>query len=284
MDNHSFLYLLLFPAKKMMKVGKANNIYNRIQSLRRFWGEVDYEHSYRIALPQSEVFKLEKMLHFLLAKDQIAIDAGDGYTELFSIEALESAIKHINYVIEHDVINAQLQQGIEKPQLSSGKSAAHRYRKMKKQSDAMMDNLVRVTEQFSRINRLLLILLFKQHRLRYQYDIEKNTVIFRIAVNHSDQCDTSKVMSMFSFFIKDFRYMGGSNYCLEACSDGTITQYNVQLISGDHDAHPLVAYLASQTERLFNKLPSRSSLLTEDLPILGSRSIQREILHNEGEV
>ncbi len=58
MDTPSFLYLLLFPAKKMMKVGKANNIYNRIQSLKRVWGDVDYAHSYRIALPQSEVFKL----------------------------------------------------------------------------------------------------------------------------------------------------------------------------------------------------------------------------------
>lgn len=81
MDTPSFLYLLLFPAKKMMKVGKANNIYNRIQSLKRVWGDVDYAHSYRIALPQSEVFKLEKMLHFLLAKYQTGIDAGDGYTE-----------------------------------------------------------------------------------------------------------------------------------------------------------------------------------------------------------
>ncbi|MCU6667803.1 GIY-YIG nuclease family protein [Enterobacteriaceae bacterium H4N4] len=283
MDNPSFLYLLLFPAKKMMKVGKANNIYNRVQSLRRFWGEVDYEHSYRIALPQSEVFKLEKMLHFLLAKYQTGIDAGDGYTELFYIEALEPAIKHIHYVIEHDVINAQLQQGIEKPQISAGKSAAHRHRKMKKQSDAMISNLIRVTEQFSRINRLLLILLFKQHRLRYQYDIEENTVLFRIADNRTDQGETLKIMRMFSFFIEDFRYTGGTNYCSGACNKGTITQYTVQLISTDHDAHPLVAYLASQSERLFNKLPSRSSLLTEDLPILESGRILREILHSEGE-
>ena len=53
------------------------------------------------------------MLHFLLAKYQTGIDAGDGYTELFSIEALEPAIKHIHYVIEHGVIDAQLLQGIE---------------------------------------------------------------------------------------------------------------------------------------------------------------------------
>jgi len=283
MNNPSHLYLLLFPAKKMMKVGKANNIYNRIQSLRRSWGEVDYEHSYRIALPQSEVFKLEKILHFLLAKFQTGIDAGDGYTELFSIEALEPAIKHIHYVIEHDVINAQLQQGIEKPQLRPGKSAAHHHRKMKKQSDEMISNLVGVTEQFSRINRLLLILLFKQHRLRYQYHIEENTVLFRIANNRTDQRETLKIMRMLSFFIKDFRYTGGTNYCLGTCSKDTITQYSVQLISGDHNAHPLVAYLASQTERLFKKLPSRSPLLTEDLPVLESSRILREILHNDDE-
>ncbi|MGX5055529.1 GIY-YIG nuclease family protein [Enterobacter asburiae] len=283
MDTPSFLYLLLFPAKKMMKVGKANNIYNRIQSLKRFWGDVDYAHSYRIALPQSEVFKLEKMLHFLLAKYQTGIDAGDGYTELFSIEALEPAIKHIHYVIEHGVINAQLLQGIEKPQLRPGKSAAHRHGKMKKRSDAMISNVVRVTEQFSRINRLLLILLFKQQRLRYQYDIEGNTILFRIADNRTNQRDIHKIMHMFSFFIEDFRYMGGTNYCSGVFGEGTITQYNVELISADPDAHPLVAYLASQTERLFNKLPSRLSLLMEDLPILESSRILREILQSEDE-
>ncbi|KAG1716857.1 hypothetical protein ID866_270 [Astraeus odoratus] len=201
-----------------MKVGKANNIYNRIQSLKRVWGDVDYAHSYRIALPQSEVFKLEKMLHFLLAKYQTGIDAGDGYTELFSIEALEPAIKHIHYVIEHGVIDAQLLQGIEKPQLRPGKSAAHRHAKMKKR-----------------------------------------------------------------FFIEDFRYLGGTNYCSGVFGEGTVTQYNVELISGDPDAHPLVAYLASQTERLFNKLPSRSALLMEDLPILESSRILRRVLQSDDE-
>lgn len=283
MDTPSYLYLLLFPATKMIKVGKANNIYNRIQSLKRLWGEVDYENSYRVALPQSEVFKLEKMLHFLLAKYQIGINAGDGYTELFSFEALEHAIKHIHYVIEHDVINAQLQQGIEKPQLRPGKSVAHHHRKMKKQSDVMISNFIRVTEQFSRINRLLLILLHKHDRLNYQYDIKDNTVLFRIADNRTDQHDTFKIIRMFSFFIKDFRCMGGTNYCSGVCSKDTITQYSVQLISSDHDAHPLVAYLASQTELLFNKLPSRSPLLAEDLPILDSSRILRDILHNENE-
>lgn len=64
MDNPSFLYILLFLAKKKMKVGKANNIYNRILSLRRVWGEVDYAHSYRIALPHSEVFNRKKCCIF----------------------------------------------------------------------------------------------------------------------------------------------------------------------------------------------------------------------------
>lgn len=283
MDNPSLLYLLLFPANKMIKVGKANNIHNRIQSLRRFWGEVDYERSYQIALPQSEVFKLEKMLHFLLSKYQTGIDAGDGYTELFSIEALEPAIKHIHYAIEHGVVNAQLQQGIKKPHLRSNKSTTHHHWKMKKQSDAIISNLVGITEQFGRINRLLLILQFKQHRLRYQYDIKDNAVLFRIMGNRKNHHDTHKIMHMFSFFIKDFGYTSGANYCSAIYSKGMITQYHVQMISSDQSAHPLVAYLASQTEHLFNKLPPRSSLLTEDLPILESSHILREILHNEDE-
>mgnify|MGYP004707864913 CR=1 FL=1 len=283
MDTPSHLYLLIFPSNKMIKVGKANNIYNRIQSLSRYWGEVDYEHSYRIALPQSEVLKLEKILHFMLAKYQTGIDTGDGYTELFSIEALEPALKHIHYFIGHELINAPLQKGIEKPQPRLNKKSDHQYRKIKKQSDEMICSLVKVTEQFSKINRLLLILKFRQNRLRYQYDIRNNTILFRIVDNSKIQHDKVKIMRMFSFTIDDFSYMGGTNYCSGVCSENSIVQYSVQLISGDHSAHPLVAYLASQTERLFNKLPSRSLLLTEDLPVLEPGRILREILHNESE-
>ncbi|AYL68947.1 MULTISPECIES: GIY-YIG nuclease family protein [Citrobacter] len=284
MDNLSFLYLLIFPAKKMMKIGKANNIYNRIQSLTRTWGEVDFERSYQIIVPQSEVFKLEKMLHFLLTNYQSGIDAGDGYTELFTIEALEPAIKHIHYVIDHEVINAQLQKGIERPPLRASRCTEHSHRKMKKQSNLMINDLIEVTEQFSRINRLLLILLFKQHRLLYQYDIEENTVKFRIADNYAEQSDAHKIMRMFSFSIKDFRYTGTTNYCSGICRKDTITQYSVRMISADQNAHPLVAYLASQTENLLNRLPMRSSLLNKDLPVLESSRILCDILHNNSEV
>ena len=76
----SHLYLLVFPARGMLKIGKADAVYERIQSLRRHWGDVDYAASYQLGAPVDSVFKLEKSLHFLLAEHALTLDVGDGKT------------------------------------------------------------------------------------------------------------------------------------------------------------------------------------------------------------
>lgn len=58
----SHLYLLVFPEPGMIKVGKADVVHERIRTLRRFWGEVDYEASYQLASQAEVVFRLEKSL------------------------------------------------------------------------------------------------------------------------------------------------------------------------------------------------------------------------------
>ena len=280
MEETSHLYLLVFPARKMIKIGKANNIYNRIQALKKYWGEVDYENSYRLVMPQGEVFKLEKTLHYLLAQYQTGTDAGDGYTELFSADALAPALRHISHFTEHQIITSTLQKGIEIPKLlprtvKKGKSP---YFKKKEQAQAMIASVGNIVAQFNKINRLLLILIYKQHRLRYQYNIENNEVLFRIIDDGEHLIDSTTVMRMFSFFIKDYRYWGGTNYCTGVCSSGNVTQYSVALLANRSEPHPLVAYLWSQTESIFKQLPQRSSLLTEDIPVLDDREVLREIL------
>lgn len=82
------LYVLIFPENKIIKIGKENDIQNRIEVLRRWWGEVDYGSSYYLAIEEKLVYKLEKSLLFLLSTHSADFEEGDGKTEIFSISAL----------------------------------------------------------------------------------------------------------------------------------------------------------------------------------------------------
>jgi len=46
------LYLLIFPASGLIKVGKADDVHVRIQTLQRTWGAVDYAASYYLRVPK----------------------------------------------------------------------------------------------------------------------------------------------------------------------------------------------------------------------------------------
>jgi hypothetical protein len=87
--------MLIFPKRGIIKIGEDDEIHARIESLKRWWGEVDYEASYYLFAPTDLIFRLKKSLHFLLSKYAVNFDEGDGWTELFSLEALDEVLKHI---------------------------------------------------------------------------------------------------------------------------------------------------------------------------------------------
>lgn len=44
--EESNLYLLIYPELEAFKIGKANNVQDRIKTLSRSWGKINYDGSY----------------------------------------------------------------------------------------------------------------------------------------------------------------------------------------------------------------------------------------------
>ncbi len=73
-QGSSYVYILIFPKIKGFKVGKADNVHQRISGLTRWWGEVDYAESYTIKVDKKQVFRIEKMFHALLDDFRLDFD------------------------------------------------------------------------------------------------------------------------------------------------------------------------------------------------------------------
>jgi hypothetical protein len=96
---HSYLYLLAFPERGLLKIGKADNVHSRIQQLRQDWGAVDYGRSHQLHEPTHRVFALEKaLLSFLSEYRTPQKFPGVGATEVVSIAALQPALRHLQIV------------------------------------------------------------------------------------------------------------------------------------------------------------------------------------------
>lgn len=118
----SSLYILLFPENRAIKIGKANDIYKRSLTLKKYWGVPDYENSYELVAPQSSVFRMEKSLHFLLANSRLAFESGDGKTEMFSLDALETALKCVEMFVEAGSVDAVLKLGVSEAEIKKPKN------------------------------------------------------------------------------------------------------------------------------------------------------------------
>lgn len=112
MTAMSSLYILIFPENRVLKIGKANNVYSRSRTLKRHWGQPNYEDSFELTAPQDTVFRLEKSLHFLLTGHQVPFDKGDGRTELFTLDALDLTLKHVELFLAAGAVQATLRKGV----------------------------------------------------------------------------------------------------------------------------------------------------------------------------
>lgn len=117
----SSLYILLFPENRAIKIGKANDIYKRSLTLKKYWGVPDYENSYELVAPQSSVFRMEKSLHFLLANSRLAFENGDGKTEMFCLDALDTALKCVQMFVEAGSVDAVLKLGVSEVEIKKPK-------------------------------------------------------------------------------------------------------------------------------------------------------------------
>lgn len=120
--KQSSLYLLVFPNRGLLKVGKANDVHSRYCTLKRWWGEADLSESYELIGTTETVFKLEKALHVLLSSYLARADVGDGRTEMFELASLESAIKLIEIFVSTGASSIGLVKGISAPGVSPSAS------------------------------------------------------------------------------------------------------------------------------------------------------------------
>ncbi|MGT2884019.1 GIY-YIG nuclease family protein [Streptococcus ferus] len=91
MAKKSYIYILNWTeVHGCIKIGKANNIWNRYQQLKKGFGEADLENSYWFEERETDILQIEKLLHTFTRKYKVDFpEKLDGSTELFEIEALD---------------------------------------------------------------------------------------------------------------------------------------------------------------------------------------------------
>lgn len=85
----------------MFKIGKADNVLCRVNTLKYEWGTFDLENSKFIKTKKHEVYQLEKFLHYMYSEANIDNTAlsKDGFSEWFDISIFEEVIKFIEEYI-----------------------------------------------------------------------------------------------------------------------------------------------------------------------------------------
>lgn len=110
----SYQYYLSFPEVNQRKVGKANNLQERMTTLCKEWGPIDLANSWYTVHRYDTVVKEEKSLHRQLKTYKIPEDIighADGYTEMFRTsvdEALQNFLdKNTIYHFDesYDIVN-----------------------------------------------------------------------------------------------------------------------------------------------------------------------------------
>ncbi|WP_323086921.1 GIY-YIG nuclease family protein, partial [Providencia alcalifaciens] len=95
MNNSSYIYVLVYPHLQAVKIGKADNVFNRMQRLCH-WGDFDTDKSFKIEVDKNNSYKLESSVHFLLSGFKKEMVFGDGFTEFFEIECYSKIIDLMN--------------------------------------------------------------------------------------------------------------------------------------------------------------------------------------------
>lgn len=283
MDEKSFLYLLVLPSHGLIKIGKADDIYSRGQTLRRYWGEADYESSYEVSANRETVFRLERSLHFLLSGHAVDFIEGDGRTEIFSLPALQHAIKYVEMFSETGGVQIALKKGVKTPD----KIAAHGkrpkpHKKLSERASSTFEDTQEILKRFHTINRLLIILMRRQYRVPYQYDYEGERIIFRVDAQFMRESELRKLPMLFSFSLEGFYGFQFRHCCSMTVSEG-IAQFELTPPSEGEQTHSaslevLLKFMFKQSEAIFKKLPRRSPALKHDLPVLDGAAVMDKIM------
>lgn len=263
------LYILIF-SNRMIKVGKADNVSNRIQALERLWGDVSYEDSYSFSVPKELVFQLEGALHVLLTSYKLDLEGKDGYTEIFDIEALPRVLQYLE-LLQLDFPALSVKKGIKRPYVAKKRKNPHSHYNVIKRNQRKLQELnshrLNMLSAFNMVDRLIFVLLQKQFELEYQYDVLDRNVFLRIKKSHNFKFIKNIFRELHKFYVRS----NGTAGLFEVIIKGDIYECKIYIYANDNGIFDSIAHERwMESYNLFLTLPKRSRLCIEDLPILGA--------------
>lgn len=279
-SKKSNLYILVFPEKKVIKIGKANSIQGRINQLQKIWGSVDYKSSYSIEIEKKNVFKLENSLQFMLSRYSVKFEEGDGKTEFFSMDAIEQALEHIRLYLlptgNPEALKKGIQKSIIEKKNNPQKPPDHPSKIFSDKTTECINSMDSCTANLKKLFILIKILLRYQYRIPFQYDVEDDTICFRIRYNNRSQFKLiDSVFSLFQFYMKDSFGSVSWKICSANFVDGDIFQYNLNFKKDDH---PYMTYINTLIRDALYKLPQKSKAVIDNIPILDFNRTSRSII------
>lgn len=103
-NKNALVYLLKSKHNQTFKIGKANNLSQRLSTLERNY-EFDLNNSYTIEISQKEVFRLENLLHFSFENARVDnLPKASGYTEFFNGTSFEDVLSFVNMISKYKSI------------------------------------------------------------------------------------------------------------------------------------------------------------------------------------
>lgn len=262
------LYLLVFPDRKLVKIGQAVDVFKRSQSF-AWLGVPDYTESYRVPVLPTRINGVEKGLHRLLSGYRVTAFAekGDGHTEIFKLDALGVALEILQLLAKHDGSLAGPHKGVEVPsvagsiELRSRDQKLHRrYKILSRKAAEHYTDTVASSENLRDINRLILLLYRYQFKIPFIYDRRGDKLTFSVHRKYVPKPDSEKFKRLWRIFGFSFT---GLDYRSSSAALTGVKDYQAEMVSFEidlsgHGARESIPHQAQFTMGLFEKLPQKS--------------------------
>lgn len=277
--QNKHLYLIIFPEKNVVKVGKAIDIWQRLGSLRQWWGEPDLAGSYFIEASEDMVGRLEKALHCFLVGYSAVAEEGDGRTELFRMDALPVALQLLDlHIAGAPAAGYTLVKGIPRPvaKVPAGGPAPTKDRvleRFRKRSELMLDSLDATVTNLHYLRRLVLLLRRWEHRIQFQWDRSDTGVLLRFRGNSAllRALKSPKIWDALGFTFHDSQgQFHGIGLLGSRQGSDDVVQFDIGFVglAPDYADPDALVLLLRDVIRWMDVLPCKSSAVAQDIPIL----------------
>ena len=263
----SNIYILVF-LKGFVKVGKADDILKRLENLERVWGDVDLVNSYYLSVKKGSVFKVESMLHHLVAAHSTDVGSGDGHTEMFHKDSLPLVMQYLDIYISNSSEELKLVKGIKKLKpIKSSKEKRYKtkYEKHLEGSDTVLEVLDFNRNVLRYLSRVVGVLHKNNDKIEYRIVEDKYGYVF--IIKDKKLCkvfnsDTGIVRDIFdTSTIKSDTYKGGfsrSRIISGMSCNGEDVAFRVQTNSYGDDG--IESYIKTTIEGMIKSLPVKSEI------------------------